>query len=55
MSVDRLEELRRRALEIVERMREEERRLIREISERSPNKYMYLGYAPIHLRGYTET
>jgi len=46
MGVNSLEELRRKALEIAERMREEEMRLIREIAERSLNKYMYLGYAP---------
>ena len=46
-----LKELHRKALEVVERISEEERKLIKEIVESSPNSIMYLGYIPMHLRG----
>jgi len=51
---DVLRELHRRALEMVERMSEDEKRLIKEIVEASPNSIMYLGYIPMHLRGSLE-
>ena len=37
------------ALKRVKELEEEERLLIRELSESSPNKYMYLGYDPIDI------
>jgi len=54
MSMDRLKELHKKALKIVEEMNEEEKKLLRELVSTSPNKYMYLGYVPIHLRGSVE-
>jgi len=49
--VDKIKRLHREALEAVERIVEEERRLIKEIVEVSPNSIMYLGYVPVHIRG----
>jgi len=46
-----LNELRRRALELIKIINEEEKELIKEIIEESPNSCMYLGYIPVHLRG----
>jgi len=51
---EKLRELQRRALELVKRMSKDEEKLIREIAELSPNRVMYLGYVPIHLRGSSE-
>jgi len=50
-----LKELHRKALEVAERISEDEKKLIKEIIESSPNSIMYLGYIPVHLRGSTET
>ncbi|MEB3692019.1 MAG: hypothetical protein G5Z43_001330 [Caldisphaeraceae archaeon] len=50
-----LKELHRKALEVVERLNEDEKKLIKEIIESSPNSIMYLGYIPVHLRGSSET
>jgi hypothetical protein len=50
-----LKELHRKALEVAERISEDEKRLIKEIVESSPNSIMYLGYIPVHLRGSSET
>ncbi len=50
-----LKELYRKALEIAERISEDEKNLIKEIIETSPNGIMYLGYIPIHLRGSSKT
>ena len=47
-----LKELHRKALEAVERISEEERKLIKEIVDSSQNSITYLGYIPVHLRGY---
>ena len=46
-----LKVLHRRALEVAERLSEDEKKLIKEIVESSPNSIMYLGYIPVHLRG----
>jgi DNA mismatch repair ATPase MutS len=50
-----LKELHKKALEAAERISEEEKKLIKEIVESSPNSIMYLGYIPVHLRGSSET
>ncbi|MEB3788949.1 MAG: hypothetical protein GSR72_03550 [Desulfurococcales archaeon] len=50
-----LKELHRKALEAAERLSEDEKKLIKEIVESSPNSIMYLGYIPVHLRGSSET
>ena len=39
------------ALEAVEKISDEEKKLIREIVETPPNSIMYLGYIPVHIRG----
>ncbi len=44
-----VEDMVREALERVRELEEEERELIRELSESSPNKYMYLGYDPVEI------
>ena len=49
-----LKELHRKALEIAKKMSEDEKKLIKEIVETSPNSIMYLGYIPVHLRGSSE-
>lgn len=46
----RFKELHRKALEIVEKMCEDERKLIKEMVESSSNSIMYLGYIPVHIR-----
>ncbi len=46
-----LKELHKRALEVAERMNEDEEKMIKEIVEFSPNSIMYLGYIPVHIRG----
>ena len=51
----KLREMQRKALELVEKLSEEEKKLIREFVETSPNSIMYLGYVPIHLRGCAES
>ncbi len=50
-----LKELHKKALELAERMSEDEKKLIKEIVESSPNSIIYLGYIPVHLRGSSET
>ncbi|MCE4623634.1 MAG: hypothetical protein F7B11_02665 [Caldisphaeraceae archaeon] len=50
-----LKELHRKALEVAERLSEDEKKLIEKIVESSPNSIMYLGYIPVHLRGSSET
>ncbi len=50
-----LRELHKKALEVAEKISEEERKLIKEMIESSPNSIMYLGYIPVHLRGASET
>jgi len=47
----KLKELHEKALKVTKEISEEERNLIREIVESSPNSIMYLGYVPVHLRG----
>jgi len=47
----KIEELHKKALEAVEKISDEEKKLIREIVETSPNSIMYLGYIPVHIRG----
>lgn len=47
----KIEELHKKALEAVEKINNEEKKLIREIVETSPNSIMYLGYIPVHIRG----
>ena len=51
----RLRRLHKKALKILEKISDEEKKLIREIVETSPNSIMYLGYIPVHLRGSSET
>jgi len=51
-----LRELHRKALELAEKLsEEEEKKLIREIVELSPNSITYLGYIPVHVQGTSET
>ena len=50
-----LKELHKKALEVAKRMSEDEKKLIKEIVESSPNSIMYLGYIPVHLQGSSET
>jgi len=46
----RLEELRRKSLEAAKRLSEDEKKLIKEIVESSPNSIVYMGYIPVHFR-----
>ena len=55
IQVESFKELHRKALEVAKRMSEDEKKLIKEIVESSPNSIMYLGYIPVHLRGSSET
>ena len=50
-NVDKIRRLYKKALEAVERISDEEKRLIKEIVEVSPNSIMYMGYIPIHIIG----
>ena len=45
---DKLKEMSKKALELIKTISKEERDLIKEIVETSPNSYMYLGYIPVH-------
>ena len=45
-----LKELHKRAIEVAERINQDEKKLIKEIVEFSPNSIMYLGYIPVHIR-----
>jgi len=45
-----LKELHKKALEALKKLREDEKKLIEEIVESSPNSIMYMGYVPVHFR-----
>lgn len=45
-----LKELHKKALKAIEKMNKDEKKLIRELVEISPNSIMYLGYIPIDVR-----
>jgi len=50
-----LRELHQKVLKVAERMSVDEKKMIKEIVESSPNSIMYLGYILVHLRGSFET
>ena len=50
-----LRELHQKVLKVAERMSVDEKKMIKEIVESSPNSIMYLGYILEHLRGSFET
>lgn len=46
-----LKELYMKVIKVAEELRRDEEKLIREIVDSSPNRIIYLGYTPVHIRG----
>lgn len=48
---EKLDELRKKALEIADKMSDEEKKVIEDLANSSPYHYLYMGYIPVNTWG----